>query len=93
MVLDDAKRAAISMLSTKGEPSTIDSNQLAAEAIDRAALEADRKRESKLWPTNLLGGAKRRKRKPCKSVTKEDREIILADEIPSGDSHSRRLST
>ncbi len=54
---------------------------MAAE-IDHKALEADRKREFKLWPTNLLGGAKRRKRKPCKPVTKEDREIILADEIP-----------
>ena len=45
MALDDAKRAAVSMLSIKGKPSTVDSNQLAAEAIDRAALEADRKRE------------------------------------------------
>ena len=57
MALNDAKRAAVSMLSTKGEPSTVDLNPLATETIDRAELEADRKREFKLWPTNLLGGA------------------------------------
>ena len=54
-------------------------NMAMAAEIDLEALEADRKRESKLWPTNLLGGAKRRN---CKPVTKEDRAIILADEVP-----------
>jgi hypothetical protein len=83
--LEEAKRAATALLHKRGKGEAQDwisaLNKDAAAEVDRVRREADRKREFKLWPTDLLGGSSEQ-RKPCKPVSKEDREDILADEIP-----------
>jgi hypothetical protein len=85
--LEEAKRAATALLHKRGKGEAQDwigaLNKHAAAEVDRVGREADRKREFKLWPTDLLGGSSEQ-RKPCKPVSKEDREDILADEIPVG---------
>jgi hypothetical protein len=71
---DAAKQAAIAFLREKGKPRDAELNQIAANEVDRAVLQ----RERRTWPLNIMGG---QRRTPCMTIEPGLRETILEVEL------------
>jgi hypothetical protein len=73
--LEEAKRAAVSMLRERGKADPRDFiaelDQIAANEVDRAVLQRERRK----WPLNIMGGGAGAR--PCMTIEPGLREIIL----------------
>ena len=82
---EQARQAASSAIKRKekGKPRDwiAELNQVAANAVDRAALKAEGKAKGKDWPIDVMGGSQR-----CGRINPETRRAILETELGAADS-------